>query len=127
MLYRSSRSLIQSTSCMALLACSTLLATWSVAQEEAPPANRSSVNRLPPHYSKVVTPEQRTKIYAIQQEFAPQIQELRRQLDRLIAERDMKARDVLTADQQRLLDELVEMARQQREKRRAGSASQAAN
>lgn len=121
MTYRSSHLGRRFVSSLALLLAVATAGTWVAAQEEEAPAAKpaASVKRLPPHYSKVVTSEQRTKIYAIQQEYAARIQVLQQQLDDLTSERDAQVREVLTPDQQRLVDELIALAKQQRDARRA--------
>ncbi|MGY8768149.1 MAG: hypothetical protein ACKVH8_06940 [Pirellulales bacterium] len=54
--------------------------------------------RLPNFYSKIVTEEQRTKIYGIQKEYAKQLADLQSQLAKLKAERDGEVKAVLSAD-----------------------------
>jgi hypothetical protein len=58
-----------------------------------------TVRRLPAYYSEVVTPQQRKRIYEIQEAYAPRIEELRRQLDDLLQERQTAIEEVLTDDQ----------------------------
>ncbi|MGQ9564282.1 MAG: hypothetical protein ACUVQG_13450 [Thermogutta sp.] len=79
---------------------------------EAPKAARQAgdVNefrpRLPMYYARVVTEEQRQKIYAIQREYYPKIAALRKQLEDLIAEQNAKIEAVLTPEQKSELDKI---------------------
>jgi hypothetical protein len=61
--------------------------------------------RLPAGYSKIVDDTQRQKIYGIQAKYASKIDDLQKQLQDLTAKRDSEIRGVLTADQQKKLDE----------------------
>ncbi|MGQ9607627.1 MAG: hypothetical protein ACUVTW_15655, partial [Thermogutta sp.] len=62
--------------------------------------------RLPAYYARVVTEEQRQKIYAIQREYYPRIAALRKQLEDLIAEQNGKIEAVLTPQQKAELERL---------------------
>jgi hypothetical protein len=84
----------------AAVACAVLAgsAMWPVARaadekEKEPPV------RLPPYYSKVVTPEQREKIYALQRASAERIAALERELASVKAKLDSDIADVLTPQQ----------------------------
>lgn len=77
--------------------------------------------RLPAYYARVVTEEQRQKIYAIQREYHPRIAALRKQLEDLIAEQNGKIEAVLTPQQKVELERL----RQEAATRRAGRADAA--
>jgi hypothetical protein len=55
--------------------------------------------RLPNYYADLVSPEQRERIYAVQERYARQIDELNEQLAALINQRDAEIESVLTADQ----------------------------
>ena len=73
--------------------------------------------RLPNHYASAanVSDEQRQQIYAIQNEYDAQIEDLLDQIEELRGERDDRVRDVLSPEQQAK----VETARQQARERRA--------
>jgi len=60
--------------------------------------------RLPPFYKNIVSDEQRDKIFAVQEEYGPKIQELRRQLMALEKERDEKIDAILTPDQKKKIN-----------------------
>lgn len=62
--------------------------------------------RLPMYYARVVTEEQRHKIYAIQREYHPRIAALQKQLEDLIAEQSGKIEAVLTPQQKAELERL---------------------
>ncbi len=55
--------------------------------------------RLPMYYGKVVTREQRERIYAIQRQYWPQIRTLQEQLETLLAQRKAEIEAVLTDEQ----------------------------
>jgi len=76
---------------------------------------KSPYRRLPPYYGQVVSPEQRKQIYAIQDEYGPKIDALRKQLEALISERDAKIADVLTEEQRKEVARLQEEARAKRQ------------
>lgn len=85
------------------------------AQEGAKaPARKLPRGRLPAHYAEVVAPDQKERIYEIQESYAPRIKELRAQLVALQAERDAKCRALLNAEQQKKLDELIAAAKSAR-------------
>lgn len=63
-------------------------------------------SRLPNHYAKVVTEDQRGKINAIQEEYASQIDKLRDELDAVLGKRDAAIEKVLTAEQRKEVEKL---------------------
>jgi hypothetical protein len=67
--------------------------------------------RLPRFYDRVVSDEQRQKIYAVQQEFAPKINALKAQLAELLRQQDEKIDAVLTPEQQKKVQELREASK----------------
>jgi hypothetical protein len=69
-----------------------------VADEPAP--------RMPAHFNKVITEEQRPKLIAILKDHAPKIQQLRAELASLVEKRDEALLKVLTPTQRRQLEEL---------------------
>lgn len=104
-----------------------VLSVWPLASESRaqnePPAAQAPVRaprRLPAYYARVVTPQQRVEIYAIQEEYSAQIAELEAQLQELEAQRDAEIRQVLSAEQQEQLDALIAAAR---ERRRSGTTA----
>lgn len=111
---------------------------WAIAQDEEAKPRRSPKGILPAYYGAVVAPDQRERIYAIQQNYAEQIQQLEDQLAALKAKRDKEVEAVLTPEQlakvKALQDEAKarrEAARKAREAQKAaaedGSASQSAS
>lgn len=66
--------------------------------------------RMPSYFSQVVDAEQKSRVLAIEAEYAPRIEELQKQLEALKAERDAKARAVLSNDQRVRVDELISAA-----------------
>jgi len=85
-------------------------------------AKRPFQLRLPAHFGKIVDETQRQKIYDIQREYGPKIQELRAQLKALIDERDKKIQAVLSADQVKELAKAKEAARAKRKKKTEAAA-----
>jgi hypothetical protein len=67
--------------------------------------------RLPPYYAKVVTAEQREKIYAIQDEYRTKIESARAQLDALLKDQKDRISAVLTDEQKKKLDALQTAAK----------------
>jgi Spy/CpxP family protein refolding chaperone len=63
--------------------------------------------RLPANYAKLVDANQRQKIYAIQTKYRAQIEDLKKQLVDTEAKQAAEIRAVLTAEQQKKLDELA--------------------
>lgn len=61
--------------------------------------------RLPAHYADVVNQEQREKIYKLQEEYKPKIDEIQAQLNALKKELDDKISAVLTAEQRKRVEE----------------------
>jgi hypothetical protein len=76
-----------------------------------PDMKKDSKGRLPPYYAKLVDETQREAIYKIEGEYSPKIKDLYAQLKTLTDERDQKIRAVLTADQQKKLDDMVASAK----------------
>ncbi|MGA2798496.1 MAG: hypothetical protein ABSE63_13020 [Thermoguttaceae bacterium] len=73
--------------------------------------NKVSKGRLPPHYAKVVTAEQREKIYNIQEEYRTKIEAARAQLDALLKEEKDKISAVLTEEQKKKVEEFQTAAK----------------
>jgi len=84
---------------------------------------RSFRGRLPAYYRYVVTDQQRQEIYRIQAEYAPRIEQLRAQLEALIAERDAKVQAVLKPEQLKRVEQLREEARKNRQARAKAEGS----
>ncbi|MEX0677771.1 MAG: hypothetical protein WD063_11890 [Pirellulales bacterium] len=81
---------------------------------------KAQPDRLPNYYARVASEEQRTKLRAIQQEFAPQIQQKREELQALIAKRDAALAEVLTPEQR---DEVAKLRALAESKRKADGDS----
>ncbi|MFO0900954.1 MAG: hypothetical protein U0836_26295 [Pirellulales bacterium] len=102
------------------------------ADQAAPPAAERALQRrprLPPYYGRVATVDQRAALDKIQESYAPKIEQLRAELDKLLAQRDAELRAALGPEQQKQLDELTIAARDRRrtrsELRRSASATNA--
>ncbi|MGH7192205.1 MAG: hypothetical protein ACREJM_01585 [Candidatus Saccharimonadales bacterium] len=81
--------------------------------------------RLPAYYARVVSGDQRDKIYAIQQSYEPKIAELQAQLKALTDKRDAEMEAVLTADQKTKVQQLAADAKGKRAARSGKGAAAA--
>ena len=70
--------------------------------------------RMPAHFNAVISPKQREEILAILQDYMPKIDQKRAELKALVEQRDKDVLGVLTAEQQRDLEELRAQARAKR-------------
>lgn len=68
--------------------------------------------RLPAYYAKVVTPEQRAEIYAVQKRHAEKIDALKAQLKAAIQQRDAEVEAVLSDEQKQKLADMIAEAKQ---------------
>jgi hypothetical protein len=109
-----------------------LMMVWTVASQPARGADgdagtaakigkkdKTSSNRLPPYFGKVVDKQQREKIYAIQNEYRPKIAAARKAMDTLVKEQNDKMLAVLTPEQQKQVQDAAANAK----KKKAASAS----
>jgi hypothetical protein len=84
----------------------------------APP---DPTHRVPPGYARLgLSDQQRERIYKIQADYYPKVQDLQKRLDSLRAEREAKFEAVLTASQKKML------AQEEQEKKAAAAARKAA-
>jgi Spy/CpxP family protein refolding chaperone len=79
---------------------------------------------LPAHYAHVVTDEQREKILKIQDEYDPQIAELKAKIKALTRERDDKITAVLTPEQKKQVEEAKAKAKQKQSKPKAAKPAE---
>jgi len=103
---------------MLMLLCGLALATGFATQVAAQKSDKKkqSTTRLPAHYAKVVTDEQRSDIYAIQEQFEPKLAKARAELKTLVGERDAAIEKVLSAQQRKDVTKLrAEAAERRRE------------
>lgn len=89
--------------CVSLLALT--VATWSplTGQErktdKPKPARKEAKGRLPAYYRDVVTADQRSQIYEIQQKYAAQIEDLQSQLAQLREKQNAEIEAILSKEQ----------------------------
>ena len=89
-------------------------------------AKRRGGDRLPQFFKGVVTDEQKEKVYAIQDEYAPKLKALNDQLKTLTEERNAKIDDLLTPDQKATVQaKRAEAAAKRAEPRPSGEKAQA--
>jgi Spy/CpxP family protein refolding chaperone len=109
---------------VAMAVCTLWSETPAVAQAPKAPAEKAEVKkeparprgRLPAYYGQVVTPQQREKIYSIQQSYAERIEALQAQLKELQSKLDSEVKAVLTAEQVKKVEELAAAAAKARAK-----------
>jgi hypothetical protein len=77
--------------------------------------SKAPKGRLPPHYAKVVTQQQREKIYTIQEEYRTKIEAARAQLDALVKEEKEKISAVLNDEQKKKVEEFQTAAKAKKE------------
>ena len=75
-------------------------------REAKKPVSEEQAPRMPAHFNRVITEEQRPKLVAILKEHSPKIQQLRAELNSLVEKRDEALLKVLTPTQRRQLEEL---------------------
>ena len=96
------------------LAMAAGFATQVAAQKTEEKKQRTT--RLPAHYAKVVTEEQRSSIYAIQEKFEARLEKARAELKAVVDERDAAIEKVLNAQQRKDVEKLrAEAAERRRE------------
>ncbi len=96
----------------------------SMAQEPEAKPRRKPRGVLPAYYSAVISPDQREKIYAIQQSYAEQLAKLEAELAALKDKRNGEVEAVLTPEQLQKVQALAAEAKAKRDA--AKTASEAA-
>jgi spermidine/putrescine-binding protein len=99
-----------------MLLCGLAMAAGFATQVAAQKAEekKQRTTRLPAHYAKVVTEEQRSDIYAIQEQFEPKLAKARAELKALVDERDAAIEKVLSAQQRKDVAKLRAEAEERR-------------
>ncbi len=105
----------------ASLAIALLIACQATAQtkESRNGGAKKIRGRLPAHYAKIVTEEQREQIYKIQEEYKPKIDAAKAQLDALTKEQEDKIAAVLTSEQKKKLDDAVIESKEKKETKKS--------
>ncbi|MCA9174574.1 MAG: hypothetical protein KDB14_08810 [Planctomycetales bacterium] len=118
---KSTTTLARRLGWLALLLSLTLgIASVGAAQDAGPAADEKPAaatkfrGRLPAYFSRIVSQEQRQKIYEIQARFNEQVEALREQIVDLESTRDKEVREVLTPEQKKQVDELLAAAKAKR-------------
>jgi len=91
--------------------------------DAAAPQPRRPRGRLPTYFARVVTAQQREKIYDLQSQYQEQLDTLLEQVRKLEQQRDMEVFDVLTPEQQQQVTAWTEEARQRRAGGRATNSA----
>lgn len=91
-----------------MLLCGLAMAAGFATQVAAQKAEekKQRTTRLPAHYAKVVTEEQRADIYAIQEQFEPKLEKARTELKAIVDQRDAAIEKVLSAQQRKDVEKL---------------------
>lgn len=79
--------------------------------------DKKAKGRLPPYYTDIVTEEQRTQIYSIQEKHAKRINALREQLEAAEKQQDEEIEGVLTPEQKKKLQEARDEAAAKKKKK----------
>ena len=92
---------------------------YSVIAKDAPakqaPAEAKAKGRVPPHFAKLdLTNDQKTRIYAIQDDYDDRIEALEAQIAELRIQRDSEIESVLSAGQRSDLKKILEEAKIER-------------
>ena len=100
-----------------------LMAGISFADEPQKTPNKSKakvVRRLPNNYGKIgLSKSQKDKIYAIQSGYRAKIREILRELEDLRTQQSLDIQSVLTEDQKKELNKILEASRKKRAAARA--------
>lgn len=99
--------------------------SWAQEAEESVKEKTERRGPLPPHYTKVVTPQQREKIYAIQETYEPRVEKLKAEMRALFAEQKKEIEAVLTPEQLQLVAKFAADAKAaQQERIKAAKAAE---
>jgi hypothetical protein len=91
-----------------VLAVAVLTGGWLLAQDKKDDTTTKLKGSLPPNYKKIgLTDEQVQRIYKIQSDFKPQIDELKGKIKKLTADQDAEVYKVLTDDQKAALKKII--------------------
>ena len=115
----SGRGLCRAVLATAMMASAAIggLAVGQETAADAPAVAKKFRGRLPNYYRHFVDKEQRAVIYAIQEEYASKIAELKAQLVAITKERDTKVVGVLTPEQAKEIERMQAEAEAKREKK----------
>lgn len=100
--------------CVVALVVAAVLIPYAATSAAQKSGDKSKGPRLPNFYAKVSTETQQTKLRAIVEEYSPQIQAKRDELQALIAKRDAALDEVLTPEQREELAKLRAAAAERR-------------
>lgn len=99
----------------------------AIAQEAAPVAGvgDDEAGRLPPGYTVVVTKSQRSKIYAIQDSYQKQLDDLKKQISQIESKRDQEIESLLDDEQKKIISYVLKL--RERERGQAPNATNSGN
>ncbi|MDA1055488.1 MAG: hypothetical protein O3C40_34240 [Planctomycetota bacterium] len=115
---------------VAVLAVGVGSAAWlanTIAQEAAPAATAPRVGddeagRLPPGYTVVVTKSQRAKIYAIQDSYQTQLDDLKKQIAQIESKRDQEIASVIDEEQKKIIEYVLKLRERERKQESGGTS-----
>lgn len=128
----SSKTLFFPALLAAVLGGSSILMWQADAQETKQPAATAEKapskprGRLPNFYRFVVTPDQREKIYTIQQSYASRIEKLEQELAKLKSQQNKEVEAVLSEEQLERVKAMLEEAKLQRAARASAAEAEEA-
>ena len=79
-----------------------------------PRVGDDEAGRLPPGYTAVVTKSQRTKIYAIQDSYQKQLDDLKKQIAQIEGKRDQEIASVLDDEQKKIIEYVIKLRERER-------------
>lgn len=71
--------------------------------------------RLPPGYTVVVTKSQRSKIYAIQDTYQKQLDDLKKQIAQIESKRDQEIESILDEEQKKIIAYVLKLRERERQ------------
>ncbi|MCA9119939.1 MAG: hypothetical protein H6822_00755 [Planctomycetaceae bacterium] len=91
--------------------------TTAMAQDAAPVARvgDDEAGRLPPGYTVVVTKSQRSKIYAIQDTYQKQLDDLKKQIAQIESKRDQEIESILDEEQKKIIAYVLKLRERERQ------------
>ena len=88
----------------------------------APRVGDDEAGRLPPGYAVVVTKSQRAKIYAIQDSYQKQLDDLKKQISEIESKRDKEIDGVLDDEQKKIIEYVYKLRERERKTEPAGAS-----
>lgn len=100
------------------------------APNNAPAATRvgdDEAGRLPPGYTVVVTKAQRSRIYAIQDSYQKQLEDLKKQIEQIEGKRDAEIASLLNQEQKTIISYVLKLRESERKQEPASASGGGGN